>query len=649
MSATNVYVRFLPTAVQGYSTNIAHMSSGAATVTKAVSGSGVAAGAPVVVAVPGSLVFGNVITNKTSAEQTFQVSGSNLTDNVTVTAPAGFWIHTNGGSVVQSFILATNAPGTLDPVTVWVSFAPTAPGSYSPSISNTSLGAVDALVSVSGAGVVQGIAVSGGPLAFGNVIQYRTNTLSYVVSGSNLEANVTVTAPSADFKVSTSSNSGFASSLQLTPAGGAPTGGVVAATTVYVQFIPTISQAHSAGVTNSSPGATARVVSLTAQGVDIPGPIAYVVTNGTPGVTPTEPYNTWGKAAFSIQTAIDYAGANPEITTVMVTNGTYTIGTQIAVPSPITVRSFGNGVYGGLGNASNTILNGTARKFYITDAGAVIEGFTIQDGRTGQSGDGDGVYMTGGLVRDCIVRNNGFNNHKRGPGVYMTGGTVSNCIVRGNQANVGTCSGAIWANNGLITHCQILNNTNQGPWAGDGGGGVYMNGASAVLRNCLLAGNSVGGSAGIGGGVYLNAGTIESCTIVTNSASIDGGGVYRAAGTVSNSIVYFNYVGSTHSNLNTTAGLGYSCSINPGTTANGNITGDPLFAGADTNNFALTKDSPCIDKGSNQAWMDGALDLAGNSRKQYGGKGGLRSDPSVDMGAYEAPTVPPQGTMFMLR
>jgi len=59
--------------------------------------------------------------------------------------------------------------------------------------------------------------------------------------------------------------------------------------------------------------------------------------------------------------------------------------------------------------------------------------------------------------------------------------------------------------------------------------------------------------------------------------------------------------------------------------------------------------SPCIDTGSNQTWMDGATDLAGNDRKQWGKVAGSAGAPIVDMGAYEAPTPPPKGTLILLR
>jgi hypothetical protein len=59
--------------------------------------------------------------------------------------------------------------------------------------------------------------------------------------------------------------------------------------------------------------------------------------------------------------------------------------------------------------------------------------------------------------------------------------------------------------------------------------------------------------------------------------------------------------------------------------------------------YQLDTGSPCIDAGTNQVWMTGAKDLAGNDRVL---KGGTRL--IVDMGAYEA-VVPRQATVIVVR
>lgn len=97
-----------------------------------------------------------------------------------------------------------------------------------------------------------------------------------------------------------------------------------------------------------------------------------------------------------------------------------------------------------------------------------------------------------------------------------------------------------------------------------------------------------------------------------------------------------------HSNLNSTAGLAYSCVTNPGTITNGCITADPEFVNPAAGNYRLAITpvrSPCIDAGTNLlSWMTSGVDMDGNPRIL--GKG-------VDMGAYES-VVTPAGTTLLV-
>jgi hypothetical protein len=376
------------------------------------------------------------------------------------------------------------------------------------------------------------------------------------------------------------------------------------------------------------------------------GEYAYVATNSP---SPAVPYHSWSNAAQVLANAITEAPAG---TTVVLSNGTYHIADEIVIDKAITVTSYGNGVYGGLANATNTVIDGPAnlgssgpRIFSVTHAGAVLDGLTITDGygRKMAPDGGVGVYMSAGLLRNCIIKENGtFNgntDHADGGGVYMTGGVVSNCTIQANQIGYGTTTGAgIYAAGGEITHCRVLDNETRGS---AGGGGIYAANGSVAIRNCLIARNSTYAN---GGGIYLNGGIIESCTIVTNAAGTDGsgtgGGIYRANGTVSNSIVYFNTGtgGTEQDDLNATGTwLGYSCASDAGSATNGNITADPLFVDLASGNYRLAAGSPCIDAGDSSA-ITWATDLAGNPRILN----------ELDMGAYEI-FVPPAGSVFIVR
>jgi hypothetical protein len=161
----------------------------------------------------------------------------------------------------------------------------------------------------------------------------------------------------------------------------------------------------------------------------------------------------------------------------------------------------------------------------------------------------------------------------------------------------GAFSGTLW-------RCAVVSN-----YAGTYGGGTYY----GVNGNCLIATNY---APTYGGGTYR--GWNQSCTIVTNRSGT-GGGTY--GGSNLNCIVYVNrattgpnYSGGTHQ---------YSCAY-PKPTGTGNISNNPAFTGAGS--YQLQATSPCVDKGTNVAWMTGALDLAGNNRIY---------NTRVDLGAYE--------------
>ena len=106
------------------------------------------------------------------------------------------------------------------------------------------------------------IIVTGGPLSFSNTsVGSASAEQTYTVSGSNLTANLVVTAPSTDFKVSTTSGSGFGPSVSLTPSSG-----TVATTTIFVRFTPQSSGLKSGNITNATTGATTQNVAVSGTG-----------------------------------------------------------------------------------------------------------------------------------------------------------------------------------------------------------------------------------------------------------------------------------------------------------------------------------------------------------------------------------------------
>ena len=83
--------------------------------------------------------------------------------------------------------------------------------------------------------------------------------------------------------------------------------------------------------------------------------------------------------------------------------------------------------------------------------------------------------------------------------------------------------------------------------------------------------------------------------------------------------------------------MNYSC-VFPAVDGNGNTTDDPRFIDLAGDNYRLRMSSPCVNTGTNQAWMTNAVDLGGNERILNN---------IVDMGAYE--TVLWQGAIYKIQ
>jgi hypothetical protein len=266
VSSTTIYVRFNPTSEGAKSGNISITSTGAETKNVAVSGTGTT---PPSITVPSNSLpdFGSVQVNTTSTAQSFTVSGSNLTADVSLSAPAGFEISKSSGSGYGSSLSLAQSGGTVSSTTIYVRFNPISEGAKSGNISITSTGAETKNVAVSGTGTnPPSITVPSNSLTdFGSVQVNTTSTAqSFTVSGSNLTADVSLLAP-AGFEISKTSDSGFGSSLILTQSDG-----TVSSTTIYVRFNPTIEGAKSGNISITSTGAETKNVAVSGTGTTPP-------------------------------------------------------------------------------------------------------------------------------------------------------------------------------------------------------------------------------------------------------------------------------------------------------------------------------------------------------------------------------------------
>ena len=118
---------------------------------------------------------------------------------------------------------------------------------------------------------------SGFTPAFGNVVMATNSSVhQYTVSGTGLSADIIVTAP-ATFSVSTSATTGFASTLNLLQSGG-----TVVATTIYVQYNPTIDNGATGAlnITNTSTGATSQNVAVNGNALSVQPTTIGTITFG---------------------------------------------------------------------------------------------------------------------------------------------------------------------------------------------------------------------------------------------------------------------------------------------------------------------------------------------------------------------------------
>lgn len=103
---------------------------------------------------PVTLAFGSVVANSTSATQSFDVAGANLTADISITAPSNFEITTNTASGFGSSVTLPPSGGTVGTTTIFVRFLPTAVTGYTNTITVSSTGAGTVNVTATGAGTL---------------------------------------------------------------------------------------------------------------------------------------------------------------------------------------------------------------------------------------------------------------------------------------------------------------------------------------------------------------------------------------------------------------------------------------------------------------------------------------------------------------
>ncbi len=164
---------------------------------------------PTITVIGGPLSFGTAAVGTSSSEQTYTVSGADLTADISINAPAGFEVSTTTGSGFGSSVTLTQSGGSVSTTTIYARFTPVSSGPASGNITNASTGAVTQDVAVSGTGIPAGFTLSPSNVDFGSLLVGSTFTDTvYASNGDGTPVTVSsVTSTNADFSVAPTSGS----------------------------------------------------------------------------------------------------------------------------------------------------------------------------------------------------------------------------------------------------------------------------------------------------------------------------------------------------------------------------------------------------------------------------------------------------------
>lgn len=194
-----------------------------------------------------------------SSSQSTAVTGTLLTNNILVNAPSGYEISSNGSTWVTTTITITQSGGNASG-TIYSRLAAADPAAtYSGNLSFSSTGAISVNISLSGI-VNSGtptITISPSTLSgFSTTAGIASASQSFLASGSNLFADILVTAPT-NYQVSLDNTNWFTTRFLVNTAGTVPS------TTVFIRIASSASAGSPSGnVALTSTSATTQNVAV---------------------------------------------------------------------------------------------------------------------------------------------------------------------------------------------------------------------------------------------------------------------------------------------------------------------------------------------------------------------------------------------------
>ena len=360
-----------------------------------------------------------------------------------------------------------------------------------------------------------------------------------------------------------------------------------------------------------------------------------VATNGNAA---TVPYDSWATAATNVEEVLDEAVVGA---TILIGPGKHYTRKQ---PTIIGLKLIG------VEGADRTVIAngaGNVRVMTLNDPNSLLKGVTCMNGKAAGGSNGGGILIenNGGTVEDCVVSNNTLN-----------GGSAA-C-----GAGIACCSAA-----GVVRRSVVRDNADNTSHSSSCGGGIYV--SAGLIEDCLIVSNKAVGA----GGVYVSGGRVVNCTIVNNAVPSvqtsygdpDGhraGGLYMDGGYVTNTVVVgnttvFTYEGHPSApEITVSSAKHWTRFANCGVLAPAAAPNESCVAAAEdeigfvdaaNGDWRLDcRKSAFYKKGAYDAWMDGATDLDGRPRAHDRTSSGAKK--VVDIGCYESDWLPP-GMMLLVK
>jgi hypothetical protein len=229
--------------------------------------------------------------------QTYYVSGSNLTGNISIDPPAGFEVSSDAGVTWHGNgnpLSLIPAAGTVSATSISVRLNAPAAGNFSGDIVHSSAGAANVLLAVNGTVIAAPqIIVAGSLNPFTQTLGSPSTVQTYTVSGLALTADIIIRPP-AGYEVSIDGTNWISNANTVTLT---QSGGTVTATTISIRLNAGTSGNYAGNIQHTSTGANA--VNLSVSGNVVPPPVvsstgtlnAFSQTVGNPSAVQTYSVN----------------------------------------------------------------------------------------------------------------------------------------------------------------------------------------------------------------------------------------------------------------------------------------------------------------------------------------------------------------------